>query len=678
MAGAVFISYASQDADAARRICEALRSGGVEVWFDQEGGLEHGDAWDAKIRAQIRECVLFVPIISANTQARDEGYFRIEWELAAERAMGIAQGVPFILPVAIDETREPEALIPDRFRKVQWTRMPGGVVSPEMRARLLKLWSHRTGAVSNGNAPASAVAGSSTPFTTEAPRGSWAKLYAIIAAVLVILGAVAGWRYIAGRQSPAPPKTTESEPAQTRPTLPMTVAVLAFTSLGNDKENEYISDGIGEELLNVLTNLPGLRVAARTSSFYFRDNQVPIADIAKQLGVSYVVQGSVRVSGTRIQIAAKLVSASDGVQVRSDNFERETRDVMGLQDEIAGMVAKGLQLRMVGASPQPKSTIDPEAYRLFLEGRARVERDSIPEIQAGISCLQQATALSPSYATAWAWLARANIQLVRWGGIQTSVGYAHARNAAEKAAALEPDSPDVLLSLGWVRRTADWDWKGARQAFRKAIELQPDNPDTLAAASVLLFNIGQTDEGIQLATRAVELDPLNAAAQLNLSILFQFAGEINKAEQAARRALQLAPDGRRYHGNLAMLLAQLGHPQKAEDEFALEIDDAARHAAIGFYAIYRNQKLRAEAQARQIEAMAVNLPGSADIYEFAAEIYAMLGESDLAYDALDKTLAARDPGCAWYKVDYYLQNLHDDPRWPALLKRIGLSDDQLK
>ena len=144
---AVFLSYASQDAEAARRICDALRSGGVEVWFDAEGGLEHGDEWDAKIRRQIKECVLFIPIISANTQAREEGYFRIEWDLAAERARGIASGVAFILPVVIDDTREPDALVPDRFRTVQWTKLPGGNVPPDVLQRFLKLWSHRTGAL---------------------------------------------------------------------------------------------------------------------------------------------------------------------------------------------------------------------------------------------------------------------------------------------------------------------------------------------------------------------------------------------------------------------------------------------------------------------------------------------------------------------------------------------------
>src|SRR3954467_14227791 len=143
---AVFLSYASQDAEAARRVCESLRSEGVEVWFDADGGLEHGDEWDAKIRKQIKECVLFIPIISANTQARHEGYFRLEWELAAQRAMSIASGVAFILPVVIDDTREPDALVPDRFRMVQWTKLPRGVVTPEVKPRYLKLWSDRIGA----------------------------------------------------------------------------------------------------------------------------------------------------------------------------------------------------------------------------------------------------------------------------------------------------------------------------------------------------------------------------------------------------------------------------------------------------------------------------------------------------------------------------------------------------
>jgi tetratricopeptide (TPR) repeat protein len=193
-AKAVFLSYASQDAEAARRICEALRSVGVDVWFDQEGGLEQGDEWDVKIRRQIKECTLFIPIISANTQARDEGYFRIEWDLAAERARGVASGVPFMLPVVIDDTAESEALVPERFRAVQWTRLRDGVMPSGVQARFLKLWSHRTGVLRSEAATTSAAMeppANIAPYKSVRKRG--AQVYALAGIAVVSLLALAAW-----------------------------------------------------------------------------------------------------------------------------------------------------------------------------------------------------------------------------------------------------------------------------------------------------------------------------------------------------------------------------------------------------------------------------------------------------------------------------------------------------
>jgi tetratricopeptide (TPR) repeat protein len=204
MSGAVFLSYASQDAEAAKRVCESLRAGGVEVWFDTEGGLEHGDEWDAKIRRQIKECVLFIPLISANTQARQEGYFRIEWELAAERAMGIAHGVPFILPIVIDDTREPDALVPDRFRKVQWMRLPGGAASPDVQARFLKIWSHRTGALPHEAARREPAVGRPSSALPPAGRPS-RRTYAWMAVAALGVAVTVGWWLLAGRKSPEAP-----------------------------------------------------------------------------------------------------------------------------------------------------------------------------------------------------------------------------------------------------------------------------------------------------------------------------------------------------------------------------------------------------------------------------------------------------------------------------------------
>ena len=276
---AVFLSYASQDAEAARRICESLRAAGVEVWFDQNE-LVGGDAWDQKIRKQIRECALFVPILSANTQARLEGYFRIEWKLAAQRTHAMADEKAFLLPVVIDDTTDADARVPVEFKAVQWTR------------------AHR-----GGNAGA------------------------FVANVLNLLGA----------PTPIPPVATN--PASNRTMGPAggpSIAVLAFTNLSRDPENEYFSDGISEELLNVLAKLPGLKVAARTSAFFFKGRNVPIPEIARALGVAHVVEGSVRKMGNRVRITAQLIDAQDGFHVWSDNFDRELQDIFAVQDEIAG------------------------------------------------------------------------------------------------------------------------------------------------------------------------------------------------------------------------------------------------------------------------------------------------------------------------------------------------------
>ncbi len=217
---AVFLSYASQDADAARRIAESLRGAGIEVWFDVEGGLETGDEWDAKIRRQIKECLLFIPVISANTQAREEGYFRIEWDLAAERARGIAGGVPFILPVVIDATREPEALVPDRFRAVQWTRAAGGELAPETRAKFAQLWSHRAGLQkekqrSAAGPSAEPAAPATTPDSAAPPparRVPPVALWLSLGAVFVAVGTVF---FVTSRRSDAPvaPAPTAAAPA---------------------------------------------------------------------------------------------------------------------------------------------------------------------------------------------------------------------------------------------------------------------------------------------------------------------------------------------------------------------------------------------------------------------------------------------------------------------------------
>ena len=917
---AVFLSYASQDAEAAKRIADALRAAGVEVWFDAEGGLEHGDEWDAKIRRQIKECVLFLPIISANTQAREEGYFRIEWELAAQRALGIASGVAFILPIVIDDTKELSALVPDRFRTVQWTRLRGGEVPPDVRARFLKLWSHRSGVLKHEAADASdtkSFSSASSPATSISKPS--AKNYALIAAASTVIVVGAGWWMLHRSSPPAAPvasaptvaaKTTpawseadqlaarayalfdkisytrdnlaaaedltrrateiasdsahawaarafvqscyilrgwdvsekrrqdtqtfanralalnpketdamvaltyllnrqgafaqaealarralavgpdsyrlhstlisaivrqgrweeafklaaesvrlfpreplthyelalsqlrlghmeeglasfeaalavqpfasallqkavllvqlrgdvaaaratlnqvapedrtedravgiamwlalvEHNPARVQEAAALTarsyfednivpgakawftalayqldgkeslarqqwqaaetvlrqrlrdhpdstedharlaavlawlgrgdeaareiapleatmreqpnfvsaillaqyyaalgqaakaapllaqamdrrpfisrhalrldpqwdklrgqpafeallaepkketaapvvpddksVAVLAFANLSDDKGNEYFSDGISEELLNVLAKIPGLKVSARTSAFYFKGKQVPLAEIAQKLGVAYVVEGSVRKQGDKVRITAQLIKAADGFHVWSDTFTRDLKDIFAVQDEIAGLIAQQLQLKL-GTVAGPKQAVNPEAYGLVLEGRHFLTLRTTESFDQAERAFTAALKIDPQFAQAQAGLA-ATTALRGLYRLLDGVGRVEefdqlAIAQSRLALQMDPSLAEPHATIGFVltdrRQLAE-----AEQEFQKAFAANPNYATAYHWHSRVFVVQGRLDLALKEIRRATVLDPLS-------------------------------------------------------------------------------------------------------------------------------------------------------------------------
>ena len=307
-AKAVFLSYASQDAEAARRICDALRAVGLDVWFDQSE-LRGGDAWDASIRKQIKECALFVPVISANTQAREEGYFRREWNLAVNRTLDMSEDKTFLLPVVIDATIDAKARVPEKFREVQWTHLAAGEASAAFAERVQRL-------LSGGAAPT--VAASQRRAPLRRPH----------------------------RPSARPPARLPS------------IAVLPFVNMSRDEENEYFADGLSEELLNVLAKIRGLRVASRTSAFSFKGKDVDIPTIAQKLNVATVLEGSVRRSGKRVRITAQLIEVASDSHLWSETYDRELDDIFAVQDDIAQSVVKELRAALLGTTvertPRPR------------------------------------------------------------------------------------------------------------------------------------------------------------------------------------------------------------------------------------------------------------------------------------------------------------------------------------
>ena len=1081
---AVFLSYASQDAEAAKRICETLRAAGVEVWFDQNE-LVGGDAWDQKIRKQIKDCALLIPIISKATQARTEGYFRLEWRLADQRTHLMAKGRPFLLPVVIDDTRDADAHVPDSFTEVQWTRLPrgeaaaafaervkkllggseletrhprpterdGGVVSPAKRApsrpwlvpamfgvaalaalALWQPWRDKEKLVSTA-APATAVAplsearrlieqtralllkpnGGPSKYETatllceralaldptapeawavasqvdtkiafhsfdrserriESARSKAAKAinlapdafearlaqgmfqamiggqpvaaeaeaalralraenpreYRVFDALGVLLrdqgrgeeavacfdegarlpnGAVAGlsgkawalrglWRLdeadaaldqsialqpIAGnvglkvfldlswrgdpdralatlrklpadeltmdvgvaaavrlyrwRREPAEllkflaavprdwmtwsilgPKAaltgdanaelnrpaaartdwqtaltlveqrlaatpndrnlfewkayleaslgekTKAEetwqrsreaPSQGTPLLNVekihrvvppdqvidelerrvknasdhlpqgrqssieffsaadlrlnpawddlrslprfqalqarldadprfsptakktsaavsapdekSVAVLAFANLSDDKANEYFSDGISEELLNVLAKIPGLKVSARTSAFYFKGKQVPIPEIAQKLGVAYVVEGSVRKSGSKVRITAQLIKAEDGFHVWSENFDRELKDIFAVQDEIAGLIAQNLKLKL--AVKSPVRSVNPAAYDLWLQGRTIFTRGNPHDYPKGIQHYKEALALEEDSAQTWAALAIGSAISAAQGELAVESGFAQARTAADRALALDADSAQAYYALGLVRFLADWDWVQADASYQRALALAPSDVNILSTAATLAQTLGQSERALRLSRTAGELDPLNFLPAYTLAKSYMQLGRYDEMEKHAERMIAINSDGRYGYVFLAFAHLLQGRVEVAAqvvermkpDFFQLTCLALVRHA----------QGRPAESDAALNE---LKVKFSKDSGYQIAEIYAYRQEPDRAFEWLEAAYRERDPGMTWLTYDPFMKNVRADARWPVLLKKMNLPD----
>jgi len=360
---AVFLSYASQDAEAAQKVCDALRGAGIEVWFDQSE-LRGGDAWDSLIRRQIKGCYLFVPIISVNTQSREEGHFRREWKLAVDRTNDMAEDRAFLLPVVIDTTSDSDARVPEKFREVQWTRLPTGGNANAFVAHVLRLLSQDATTPASLNAESSAQPKS--PTVSAPPRStpsvSRSVLVWTVGGVLVLAaGYVVTERLLTSKHTQA--VTQSSAAAGVAAVSEKSIAVLPFTDMSEKKDQEYFSDGLSEDLIDLLTKVPDLHVPARASSFYFKGQHATIPEIAKALAVSYVLEGSVRKSGNTVRVRTELIRAENGYNIWSETYDRDLKDVFKVQDEIARQVVAALKVALPSVEVvNTDRTANPEAW----------------------------------------------------------------------------------------------------------------------------------------------------------------------------------------------------------------------------------------------------------------------------------------------------------------------------
>ena len=659
---AVFMSYASEDAAAAERISTSLREAGIEVWFDQTE-LRGGDAWDTAIRSQIRACALFIPIISANSHARSEGYFRLEWKLAIDRSHLMAPDRPFLVPVVIDDTSKSDPSVPDRFREVQWTLLRGGQATSAFAQRVARLLSPEATPAPTQSARAAAAAQSA------APARRWPRLaFAALGLAVIAIGCIVAARIIfleSAKQSAGPTSATAQNPIAAK-----SIAVLPFLDLSEAKDQEYFADGMSEELIDLLSQIKELQVIARTSSFYFKGKQATIAQIAKQLGVASVLEGSVRKAGNKLRVTVQLIRADSGVHQWSQTYDRDMRDIFSVQDEIAAAVVGALKLTLLPAQQlqNPYRSDNPEAYNQYLLGRQYSRGTSAQAYRSAIDAFRKAIELDPGYAAAYAGMSDAEDTLSDFVD-DPSASEQQALADAQKAVDLAPEQPLGYISRASMRQTYSWDWAGTQADLEKALALDSGNSSAYLQLSSLLSTLGRMPEAVAAAKRAAELDPLSKAAWSNLCRLLTSSREFAAALEANQRALDIDPGFAYALNNLGRLQLFTGQPTLALLTFKRVNIDELRFMGTAVSEHSLGHKIESQ---QALDALIAK--GAAGWAYQIGEVYAWRGENDKAFEWLERAYTQRDSAIPGLKVSPIIQfsNLPKDPRYAALLRRLKL------
>ncbi len=547
---AVFLSYASQDADAARRICEALRTAGIEVWFDQSE-LRGGDAWDAKIRKQIKECALFVPIISANTQARTEGYFRLEWRLADQRTHLMSHDRAFLLPVTIDATNEQNARVPDSFLAVQWTRLTDDEGSRAFGETVRKLL-EPSRQLESKLAPRGA--NRFPPDETNRPqvgrafraRPVWPFAMALgmflIGLVWVFLRSKPGLETTpqAAAQRSTPPIAEKAPPLASA----KSIAVLPFENVSPDPANEFFADGMHDEVITSLVKIRDLKVISRASVMAYRKIEGRnLKAIAAELGVANVLEGRVRRSGNQVKVTVELIDGTTGQLLWAAPYTKDLTDAFAIQAELATAITSALKATL---SPEEKTllarrpTENEEAYDLYLRARALGDTQgdvrSRATVERVIDLYEQATRKDADFALAHVQLCFAHGILYWFGNLDpTPARKARAKAARDAAVRISPDAPETHLAAGLYAYLCQNDWAGALAEFRTASAGLPNDPQVVAYTGFALRRLGRLAEAVPYLSRAVELNPREVSTPSNetgtLLALRRYAASRDLAER---------------------------------------------------------------------------------------------------------------------------------------------------
>jgi TolB-like protein/Flp pilus assembly protein TadD len=466
------------------------------------------------------------------------------------------------------------------------------------------------------------------------------------------------------------PVVQESEPAAHR-YPPNSIAVLPFVNMSDDASNEYFSDGVSEELLNLLSKVPELRVISRSSAFSFKDKDINVPAVAQALNVAHVLEGSVRKSGERVRITVQLIDARTDTHLWSGTYDRMLDDIFAIQDDIAREVVEQLKVTLLGETTR-SGGIDPQAYTMFLQARQLGKLFTVDAFEQSIALYQEALALDPAYAEAWAGLAANYINQMTTGQRSAGEGTRLAREAALQALAFDPGCAAAHAHLSRIALRYDRDLQAAARHLQRALELEPANPDILRHAATLLRTLDRLPEAIAVDEYVVDRDPVNPAGHYFLGFSYLLARQLDHAIAAFDRALTLSPGHVSAHYRIGTALVLKGEPRRALEEMLLE-PRPTKHL-MGEAMAYEVLGRAEEADAALAELVEKYRDTTA--YNIAY-LMAFRGDADGAFAWLDKAAQYRDAGLIQIANQPEFDNVRDDPRWLPFLESIGMSPAQL-
>lgn len=438
--------------------------------------------------------------------------------------------------------------------------------------------------------------------------------------------------------------------------------------MSSDPEQEYFSDGITEEVLNLLVKIPELKVTSRTSVFTFKGQNVDIPTVAKKLGVAHILEGSVRKAGNRVRITAQLIEAENDVHLWSETYERKLDDIFAIQDEIAREVVKALQIQLLGEAPLAVST-NIEGYKLYLRGNhfANEGEGTRESLDSSVTAYREAIALDANFAPPWAGLSHI-LRVQGWYGFTDMQEAMEAsRRAAMRALELDSELAEAWLSLARIQLYYDWDWSRAEVTIRTALKYGPKNARVLRQATWVLLTLGEAEEALELAQLAVDLDPLELEGLSNLGTTYWALGQPKEEERIYRHILELYPEEVDVKSFLAAALAAQGRPEEGLQYLVFDSESKWQKSmsAIVLHSLGRHE------EERQMQQFMIDKKGQ--FWAFAiAKTYAWAGDPDKAFEWLDIAYRQKDSFMSQLIFNPWLANLHDDPRWEKNLDKMEL------